>query len=88
MADRRKLQIKEKITLKVPKLNQQTQQFLTELDDQKYLDITSNMQSNLIEIAKNEEICKQIKQKKDRIQNYQRKLDMGEITAFEMVELA
>ena len=46
------------------------------------------MQSNLIEIAKNDEICKQIKQKKDRIQNYQRKLDMGEITAFEMVELA
>lgn len=88
MADRRKLEIKEKITLKVPKLNQQTQQFLSELDDQKYLDITSNMQSNLIEIAKNEEICKQIKQKKDRIQNYQRKLDMGEITAFEMVELA
>jgi len=35
-----------------------TQAFLNELDDQKYLDITSNMQSNLIEIAKNEEICK------------------------------
>ena len=46
------------------------------------------MQSNLIEIAKNEEICKQIKNKKDRIQNYQRRLDMGEITAFEKVEIA
>ena len=67
MADRRKNQIKEKITLKVPKLNQMTQTFLNELDDQKYLDITSNMQSNLIEIAKNDEICKQIKTKKDRI---------------------
>lgn len=88
MADRRKVQIKEKITMKVPKLNQLTHKFLAELDDQKYLDITSNMQANLIEIAKNEEICKQIKQKKDRIQNYQRKLDMGEITAFEMVEQA
>ena len=57
MADRRKLQIKEKITLKVPKLKQMTQNFLAELDDQKYLDITSNMQANLIDIAKNEEIC-------------------------------
>jgi hypothetical protein len=88
MADRRKVQIKEKITLKVPKLNQLTHKFLAELDDQKYLDITSNMQANLIEIAKNEEICKQIKHKKDRIQNYQRKLDMGEITPFEIVEQA
>lgn len=33
MADRRKLQIKQKITLKVPKLNNMTKNFLAELED-------------------------------------------------------
>jgi hypothetical protein len=44
MADRRKQQIKERISLKVPKLNQVTKEFLEELEDLKYLDIASNMQ--------------------------------------------
>lgn len=48
MASRRKENIKIKITAKVPKLNKLTNEFIQELEDDKYLSIDSDMTEILL----------------------------------------
>ena len=53
-ADKRKNDIKEKIMAKMPKLNESTQEFLNELDNEKYLDIESEIKTMIAIVDAND----------------------------------
>ena len=49
-ADKRKEEMKKKISKKIPKLHEMNNVFLAEIEKPKYLDVESNIQTTLIEI--------------------------------------
>jgi hypothetical protein len=51
---KRKDMVKNRIKKKVPKLNQITDNFIEELEDPRYLDITSDLDEMLLQIDRNE----------------------------------
>ena len=53
-ADNIKNDIKEKIMAKMPKLNESTQEFLNELDNEKYLDIESEIKTMIAIVDAND----------------------------------
>ena len=53
-ADKRKKDIKEKIMAKMPKPNESTQEFLNELDNEKYLDIESEIKTMIAIVDAND----------------------------------
>lgn len=53
-ADKRKNDIKEKIMAKIPKINEQTLEFIAELENQKYLDIESEIKTMIAIVDAND----------------------------------
>ncbi len=68
--DRNKDSIKKQVQKKVPKLNFITEQFLEELDQEKYLDIQSDMSEVLKQVSHNDEVCAKLLEKKAAIQEF------------------
>lgn len=87
-ADRRKHDIKMKITSKIDPLNKETALMMEELLLDKYLDINQDFDAMFELVNKNEERMQHLNLKKQKIQDYQKTLDMGEIVKFENVETA
>ena len=88
MASQRKEEVKRLIKAKVPKLNAVTTEFLEELSQEYYLDENTEMDFILPKVEENKALCAKICDKKNRIQLYQRTLDMAEITPFANVDEA
>ena len=80
--------MKKKINAKIPKLHGKTTAFLAEIEQPRYLDMTDDIDDVLLDVQKFDHVCDQILEKRDSIQEYQRTLDMGEITQFLDVEEA
>ena len=80
--------MKLKIQKKIPKLHQRNEIFLREIEKPQYLDIDSDIEIMLADIATFDVECDELVSKRESIQEYQRTLDMGEISQFNDVEEA
>ena len=87
-ADKNKEEMKKKIQKKIPKLHQRNEIFLREIEKPQYLDIESDIELTLADIAQFDLECDELVSKRESIQEYQRTLDMGAISQFNDVEEA
>ena len=86
-ADKRKDQMKTKIINKLPKLKSSVVQFTDVIDQDRFLDIKSNMYEILKEIDHLDRTCALIVEKSKKIQEFQKTLDM-DVTPFDYVDEA
>lgn len=66
-ADKKKHEIKSKITAKIGPLNELTSQFLIEMDLEKYLDIEQDLENMISAVDLNEETISSLNRKKTKI---------------------
>lgn len=87
-AGKRKDDMKTKISEKIPKLKKRVDEFNEAILQDKFLDQNSNMYDILNEIEVLEQDCKIIVEKSKKIEEFEKTLEMDNITKFDYVEEA
>lgn len=85
-SDKHKEEVKINVQAKVPELNKATEGFVDEISKPEYLAVESNTADMVIKVNLRESEMTTLVKRKELIQEYQKTLDMGDITMFSNVE--